>query len=154
MRFGTALNLASAAAGAIGTMLLFSGSFAYEQLGGYANQALVDKVRARNKRRQTSQRIGLCLLLLSFLLQGAGAVVAAPSIVGDLIELHSKLDGMCRGWPGSDPHTDEACDAREKTSASSARGAGAKLIDISVPPIIVDAPGLTWVRNTHADVLG
>lgn len=31
-----------------------------------------------------------------------------------LISLYYDLDGMCRGWSGDSPHTNEACAAREK----------------------------------------
>jgi hypothetical protein len=64
------LGLVSAASGAIGTLLLFFGSFAYEQPGYYMNKNLLDDMVKRNKRRRLLQRTGLGLIMLSFVLAG------------------------------------------------------------------------------------
>jgi hypothetical protein len=70
--YGRSLNLAAAVLGAIGAIVLFKGSFAYESFSqnygrdGVAMRAQID----RNRRRQRKQRIGLGLILASFVLQG------------------------------------------------------------------------------------
>lgn len=33
-----------------------------------------------------------------------------------LLAVYQALDEMCRGWSGDDPHTSEACKARDKAS--------------------------------------
>jgi hypothetical protein len=71
------LGLLSAALGAGGTLLLFFGSFAYEAPAAYMSAKLVADMTKRNKRRQFKQRLGLLLLLLSFILAGA-SVCASP----------------------------------------------------------------------------
>jgi hypothetical protein len=37
-------------------------------------------------------------------------------MVQDVLSIHTDLDNMCRGWPGDDPHTGEACDVRLKVA--------------------------------------
>jgi hypothetical protein len=64
------LGLVSAASGALGTLLLFFGSFAYEQPAYYMSKNAIDVMVKRNKRRQLLQRAGLGLLMLSFVLAG------------------------------------------------------------------------------------
>ena len=64
--------------GIAGTIFLFFGSYAYEPLaGGVLWSDSVKKfnagVDARNEVRGLRQRVGLCLLGLSFLIQIAGA---------------------------------------------------------------------------------
>ena len=63
--------LASAVCGAIGTGLLYRGSFALEAPAAFADDAFIADMVARNKKRQRLQRAGLSLLMLSFLLGGA-----------------------------------------------------------------------------------
>jgi hypothetical protein len=70
------VGLLSAISGAVGTLLLFFGSFAYEQPSYYANQKLIDDMVKRNKRRQLLQRTGLGLLMLSFVLGGASVAIS------------------------------------------------------------------------------
>jgi hypothetical protein len=70
------IGLLSAVSGAVGTLFLFFGSFAYEQPSYYANQKLIDDMIKRNKRRQLLQRTGLGLLMLSFVLGGASVVLS------------------------------------------------------------------------------
>jgi hypothetical protein len=64
------LGLASAASGAFGTLLLFFGSFAYEQPAYYMSKNSIDAMVQRNKKRQLLQRAGLGLIMLSFVLAG------------------------------------------------------------------------------------
>jgi len=64
------LGLVSAASGALGTLLLFFGSFAYEQPAYYMSKNMIDAMVKRNKRRQLFQRAGLGLIMISFLLAG------------------------------------------------------------------------------------
>jgi hypothetical protein len=64
------VGLLSAALGAIGTLLLFFGSFAYEQPSVWMNAELVADMTKRNKRRRLLQQSGLSLLMLSFVLGG------------------------------------------------------------------------------------
>jgi hypothetical protein len=44
----------------------------------------------------------------------AGSVRNPPA--HDVISIYSDLNEMCRGWSGDDPHTDEACQVRNKVS--------------------------------------
>jgi hypothetical protein len=37
-----------------------------------------------------------------------------PQPVGQMIAVANDLNGMCRGWFGSDPHTEEVCAVRDK----------------------------------------
>jgi hypothetical protein len=71
---GRWINLVSAALGAIGAIVLFNGSFAYESFSPmHSRSQRTDTVKAqteRNRRRQSMQRIGLGLILASFVLQG------------------------------------------------------------------------------------
>jgi hypothetical protein len=53
------VGLLSAVSGAVGTLFLFFGSFAYEQLSPYTNPEIIRDMAKRNKRRQLRQRIGL-----------------------------------------------------------------------------------------------
>ena len=54
--------------GAGGTACLYKGTFGFESFSPYANNKLIQEMSARNKRRLLMQRLGLGLLLLSFLL--------------------------------------------------------------------------------------
>jgi hypothetical protein len=63
-------GLLSAVLGAGGTLLLFFGSFAYEGFSPYINQQMIDAQMKRNKRRQALQRVGLAMLMASFVLAG------------------------------------------------------------------------------------
>lgn len=74
------LGLTSACLGAVGTICLFHGSFAFEAteggpFGGPELSAHNRKVTVKNRRRLIWQRSGLLLLLLSFILQGCGALI-------------------------------------------------------------------------------
>jgi hypothetical protein len=69
------VGLLSAVSGAVGTLFLFFGSFAYEQLPPYTNPEIIRDMAERNKRRQFRQRIGLGLLMLSFVLAGFSVVL-------------------------------------------------------------------------------
>lgn len=68
-------GLAAALLGAAGTALLYKGSFAFVQLGGFfVSDDLHKKAQASNARRLKLQRAGLCLLLGSFIVQGLGTI--------------------------------------------------------------------------------
>ncbi len=71
------LNLAATVLGAIGAAILFKWSFAFESLSVWDDRAgTVSKpLIARNRRRQKMQRIGLALILASFVLQGIAQFV-------------------------------------------------------------------------------
>jgi hypothetical protein len=69
------VGLLSAVSGAVGTLFLFFGSFAYEQLSPYSNPEIIRDMAKRNQRRQFRQRIGLGLLMLSFVLAGFSVVL-------------------------------------------------------------------------------
>lgn len=57
---------------------------------------------------------GASLLLLGLIADPAGA--QAPR--GDeLVAIHRTLNGMCRGWSGDDPHTQEVCEVRDRVGA-------------------------------------
>ena len=72
---GRLINLAAAVLGAIGAIVLFNGSFAYESFPPWHSRSQrADTVKAqteRNRRRQIMQRVGLALILASFVMQGA-----------------------------------------------------------------------------------
>jgi hypothetical protein len=69
------VGLLSAISGAVGTPFLYRGSFAYEQPSFYANQQLLEEMGKRNKKRRQFQRIGLGLLMISFVLAGFSVVL-------------------------------------------------------------------------------
>jgi hypothetical protein len=74
------LGVISAVLGAVGTGALFLGSWVFEPLEGgvFGSEALNrhnDQVRARNRRRTLTQRGGLVLLMIGFILQGIAALV-------------------------------------------------------------------------------
>jgi hypothetical protein len=64
-----ALGLVSAVFGALGTISLFKGSFAFEQPMALSNKLDRQERHIRNVRCLVFQRIGLGFLLLSFVLQ-------------------------------------------------------------------------------------
>jgi hypothetical protein len=63
--------------GAIGAALLYKGSFAYEAFTPYVDAAgkMVEEMKQRNRRRQATQRCGFALILVSFVLQAASAIL-------------------------------------------------------------------------------
>lgn len=63
------LALASAVLGAVGTTLLFWGSFAFEAPPAYMDEEMIGAMTRRNKARRSKQRFGLSLLLVSFVIQ-------------------------------------------------------------------------------------
>jgi hypothetical protein len=65
---GKGIQLAAAACGAVGTFLLYRGSFTFESPGFWVDEALLQEINARNRCRQRLQRVGLAFLMLSFLL--------------------------------------------------------------------------------------
>lgn len=69
-----AFSLIAAALGAVGTFLLFRGSFAFEAPAFYSSPQLMAEMVARNARRRRLQQWGLRLLMASFLLSAAAAV--------------------------------------------------------------------------------
>jgi hypothetical protein len=69
------VGLLSAVSGAVGTLFLFFGSFAYEQPSAYMSLQLIADMVKRNKKRQFRQRIGLGFLMLSFVLAGFSVVL-------------------------------------------------------------------------------
>jgi hypothetical protein len=69
------VGLLSAISGAVGTLFLLFGSFAYEQLSPYVNSKIIGDMARRNRKRQLLQRIGLGFLMLSFVLAGFSVVL-------------------------------------------------------------------------------
>ena len=72
---GRLINLAAAVLGAIGTIILFSTSWSLQPLGGAqlgSDQLVKDNegIRAKNAARALWQRVGLGLILASFVMQG------------------------------------------------------------------------------------
>jgi len=61
------LDVISALAGAGGTVFLYKGTFGFVALTPYTNNQIVRDVADRNKQRLLMQRVGLSLLLVSFL---------------------------------------------------------------------------------------
>jgi len=59
-------------------------------------------------------RLTIIAALMAFAAPAMAASNAHSAIASDLRSIYSDLNGMCRGWPGDDPHTDEACEVREK----------------------------------------
>ena len=60
-------------------------------------------------------RIILAVVFLAAATQAARAE-DRKTLINHLIGVHDALDSMCRGWSGDDPHTMEACDARNIAS--------------------------------------
>ena len=69
------IGIAAALAGALGTSLLYGGTFGFETFGPYTNPKLVAQMTARNRRRLRLQRVGLAFLMLSFLLGGVSVAI-------------------------------------------------------------------------------
>jgi hypothetical protein len=71
------LNVAAAILGSLGALILFKWSFAFESLPFYDDRAgtISKPIGLRNRRRQTMQRVGLALILVSFILQGVAQFV-------------------------------------------------------------------------------
>jgi hypothetical protein len=69
------VGLISALSGAVGTWLLYKGSFAYEQMAYYSNHAMAEEVGKRNKTRHSLQRAGLILIMISFVLAGISVLL-------------------------------------------------------------------------------
>lgn len=70
MNITKALNIVSAAAGFIGTLMMSKGTFGFVVAGAYMDVAGDAATRKANDRRAYLQRWGLALLTVSFLLQG------------------------------------------------------------------------------------
>ena len=73
------LTVGAAFVGALGTALLFFGTYGFEPKegavwGGPTVDEWNKKVTSRNSRRRTMQRVGLSLLCMSFLLQGLSSI--------------------------------------------------------------------------------
>jgi hypothetical protein len=66
------LNVAAAILGSLGAIILFKWSFAFESLPFYDDRAgtISKGFGLRNRRRQAMQRVGLALILASFVVQG------------------------------------------------------------------------------------
>lgn len=62
-----AIEIAAALFGAVGTGFLYKGTFGFEAFPAFLSHDDVRQIGDRNRRRQRMQRIGLGLLLLSFL---------------------------------------------------------------------------------------
>jgi hypothetical protein len=77
------VGLLSAVSGAVGTLFLFFGSFAYEQPSAYMNREFIDAMVKRNRRRRLLQQTGLGFLMLSFILAGF-SVVACQTVTGTM----------------------------------------------------------------------
>jgi len=71
MHFGCVqyINIASAACTAIGTIVLYRGSFAYETMARYMNEKLIEETYKRNRKRLILQRSGVVLILAGLGLQ-------------------------------------------------------------------------------------
>ena len=63
------LNIASAACTAIGTIVLYRGSFAYETMPHLMSIEMANEMSKRNKTRQNFQRAGVSLILIGLGLQ-------------------------------------------------------------------------------------
>jgi hypothetical protein len=73
LTLGRWINLAAAVLGAVGAIVLFNGSFAYESFPQYYSRdgEALKAQSERNRSRQLKQRIGIELILASFVVQGA-----------------------------------------------------------------------------------
>ena len=67
----------AAVLGSVGGVVLFKWSFAFESLPFYDDRAgtISKGVGLRNRRRQAMQRVGLGLILASFVVQGMAQLV-------------------------------------------------------------------------------
>lgn len=67
------------ASGALGTVLLYFGTFGFEPLHGFFVRSEDNRrADARNKRRRRLQRFGLAFLLISFVFAGLKEFLASP----------------------------------------------------------------------------
>ena len=64
------LNIVSAVAGFVGTLLMSKGTFGFVVAGAYMDVAGDVATKKANDRRACLQRLGLAFLAVSFLLQG------------------------------------------------------------------------------------
>ena len=62
------LNIFSSLCGVTGTIVLFKGSFAYETMPHYMGTQSASEMSARNARRNRLQKLGMFLLVASFIL--------------------------------------------------------------------------------------
>jgi hypothetical protein len=90
-------NTASAAFGALGTLVLFASSWSDEpREGGVFGGPILDawnkKVDARNKRRRIYQRIGLGFLMIAFVLQGIATLTPAQAKTITVEYLQGNID--------------------------------------------------------------
>ena len=53
------------------------------------------------------------LVFCTLVVFGHGRAFAAD-VAQDLLAIEGDLNGMCRGWPGVDPHTEDVCAVRDK----------------------------------------
>ena len=63
------LNLGGAIAGAVGTILMYRGTFGLQTVSTWTSQAMADETARSNRQRLRLQRCGLILLTASFALQ-------------------------------------------------------------------------------------
>ncbi|PTB20457.1 hypothetical protein C9I57_11335 [Trinickia symbiotica] len=71
MNITQSLNIASATIGVLGTFLMYKGTFGLVVPGFYFMDEAANKAtQEANNRRAALQRIGLCMLTISFMLQG------------------------------------------------------------------------------------
>ena len=63
------LNIASAACTAMGTIVLYRGSFAFETMPHYGSLNSAKEMSDRNQKRLLLQRIGVLLILAGLVLQ-------------------------------------------------------------------------------------
>jgi len=70
------VGIASALAGAIGSFLLYKGTFGFEAPSPYASNKFLADMAARNRRRLILQRVGFAFLMLSFVLGGISVAIA------------------------------------------------------------------------------
>ena len=73
------IGLVSAILGAIGTIIMFFSCYAFEPLQGgvFGSDSVTEcnnRIKAKNRRRYTWQRIGLGVLCLSFVVQAVASL--------------------------------------------------------------------------------
>jgi len=66
------VSLAGLVAAFVGTLLIWKTGFVYESFAAWTDQAMVDDISRRNKRRQLYQRLGFGMLSAGFVLQFIG----------------------------------------------------------------------------------
>lgn len=57
--------------------------------------------------------VSFCVAILIAFVSSLTDAAKAQTPTAELLAIEGKLNSMCRGWSGNDPHTDEVCALRD-----------------------------------------